>query len=177
MSTSDILAPLQYHALFGKSACCAIVRFKKSILGSFCLACARQTVDAHEEMRAQEGIQLSSSGGSPAMRRCCIGVPHELLHQCRGQEALQQLQGSLLRWHRLSLVSKARQRHIDGVQVVRPLLILLCGCGSLLLFFLLAAAALCLVIPLCAALLSSLFQLSCSDRRSAAATSRCSSAE
>src|SRR5665648_475434 len=114
---------------------------------------ARQTVDAHEEMRAQEGIQLFSSGGSPVMRRCCIGVLRELLHQCRRQEALQQPERRVLSRGRLSLVSKARQRHIDGVQVVRPLRLLLCGCGSLLLFFLLAAAALCLCIPFCTALL------------------------
>jgi hypothetical protein len=53
---------------------------------------ARQAVDAHEQMRAQEGVQLFSSGGSPAMRCCSIGVLRELLHQTAGQKAPQQLE-------------------------------------------------------------------------------------
>jgi hypothetical protein len=38
MLTNDTLVPLHYRTLFGISALCAIVRFKKVDFGSFCLA-------------------------------------------------------------------------------------------------------------------------------------------
>jgi len=53
---------------------------------------ARQTIDAHEDMRAQEGIQLCSSSMPPVVWRCHIGVLRELLHQLQRQEILQHLQ-------------------------------------------------------------------------------------
>src|SRR4051794_708039 len=46
----------------------------------------RQPVDTHEEMRAQEGIQLGSSSGPPVVRRGGIGVLRKLLHQAQRQE-------------------------------------------------------------------------------------------
>ena len=117
---------------------------------------ARQTVYAHEEMRTQEGVQLSNCGGSPVVRRCCIGVLRELLHEAARQEALEQLEWGAVGRQAVLLVAESRQRNSDGVQVARPLSFLLLCSGAFLLLLLLvaaAAAAGCLRVAASAALL------------------------
>ena len=87
------------------------------------------------------------------MRRCGIGVLCELVHEWTRQKALEQLEWSAVRRQALLLVSKAWHRYIDGVQVARPFILLLCWCSRLLLLFILLAAVVCREIHFCVRLL------------------------